>query len=92
MPHLFRTVDGRQWNAGRHIPLTFANGAAADGIWGGSAQEEKLKWWLSKPGYELAQTEEVAEVAVRDEDTDEVRWGAAPPGARLFFVLEAPTV
>jgi hypothetical protein len=92
MPHLFRTRDGSLWKPSRRVPLTLADGTKLEGLWGGSAQEEKLKWWLRKPGHELAQTDEVAEVAVRDDETEEVRWGAAPVGARLFFVVEAPIV
>jgi hypothetical protein len=60
------------------------------GIWGGSAQGEKLKWWLIKPGNELTQTAVVSGVAVRDDESDEVRWGETPDGVRLLFVLEAP--
>jgi len=62
-----------------------------EGIWAGSAQVEKLKWWLSKPGHDLAQTDEVAAIAIRGERSGEVRWGDAPNGAKMFFVLEAPT-
>ncbi len=90
MPHLFRTIDGRLWKASQPLVLTRADGTQVEGVWGGSAQEEKLDWWLSKPGNELAQTDEVAEVAVRDDDTQEVAWGPAPAGARVFFVVEAP--
>lgn len=34
------------------------------------------------------QTAVVSGVAVRDDETDEVRWGETPDGVRLFFVLE----
>ena len=71
--------------------MTLADGTKVEGIWAGSATEEKLVWWLRTPGNDLAQTEEVAEIAVKADDTNEIRWGAAPAGARLFFVLEAPT-
>jgi hypothetical protein len=92
MPHQFRTRDGKLYKASQPVSLTLADGTKAEGIWGGSAQVEKLKWWLGKPGHELAQTEEVAEVAVRDDDVKEIRWGAAPEGARVFFVLTEPIV
>jgi hypothetical protein len=92
MPHLFRTADNRVWRASQSIPLLRADGTECAGIWGGSAQGEKLKWWLSKPGNELMQTPIVSAVAVRDEETNEVRWGETPEGVRLFFVLEAPVV
>lgn len=90
MPHLFRTTDGTLWKASQPLDLTLADGSKIEAVWGGSAQEEKLSWWLAKPGHLLAQTQEVAEVAVRDDETHDIAWGAAPAGARLFFVLEAP--
>lgn len=90
MPHLFRTTDGRLWKASQTVVVTRADGTKLEGVWGGSAREERLDWWLSEPGSELAQTDEVAEVAVRDDDTKEVVWGPAPAGARIFFVLKAP--
>ncbi len=90
MPHLFRALDGTLWKPGQSIPLTLAGGTKVSGIWAGSAQEEKLAWWLRQPGSDLAQSEEVAEVAVRADDTGEIAWGAAPAGVRLFFVVEAP--
>ncbi|HSI62223.1 MAG TPA: hypothetical protein VLE43_03870 [Candidatus Saccharimonadia bacterium] len=74
------------------MSLTLADGTRVEGVWAGSAQCEKLKWWLGKSGHDLAQTDEVAEVAVRGEHSGKVRWGEAPPGARLFFVLEPPKV
>lgn len=92
MPHLFRTIDEKLWKASQLIPLKLADGTPVEGIWAGSAQEEKLAWWLRKPGSELAQTGEVSEIAVKAEDTNKINWGAAPEGARLIFVLEAPTV
>lgn len=90
MPHLFRTRDGIEWRPGQPMPLALADGSPIEGIWAGSAQSEKLKWWLNHPGFLLAQTREVAAVAVRSEETGRPRWGEAPPGARLFFVLEPP--
>jgi hypothetical protein len=90
MPHLFRTPDGHEHKPGTPISLSRADGTAVKGIWGGSAREERLSWWLKKPGSDLVQTEEVSEIAIRDEDTGEIRWGAAPAGGRLLFVLEAP--
>jgi hypothetical protein len=92
MPHLFRTSDGQMHKPGQPLSLSSADGAEMQGIWGGSAQVEKLRWWLGKPGHDLAQTDVVAAIAIRDEDTGEVRWGAAPPGARLLFVLQPPPV
>jgi hypothetical protein len=92
MPHLFRTTDNRVWKASQPIPLFRADGTECVGIWGGSAQGEKLKWWLSKPGNELMQTAAVSGVAVRDDESDEVRWGDTPDGVRLLFVLEAPVL
>ena len=92
MPHLFRTLDGTLYKASHSISVTLIDGTKAEAIWGGSAQEEKLEWWLRKPGHQLGQTEAVAEVAVRNDDTDEIAWGAAPRGARVFFVLEGPTL
>ncbi|MBC7980762.1 MAG: hypothetical protein H7Y36_09395 [Armatimonadetes bacterium] len=89
MPHLFRTVDGELHKPGAPISLTTADGVVVEGIWGGSAQVEKLGWWLKKPGHELMQTEEVSEIAIRDEGSGEIRWGAAPARARLLFVLAA---
>ena len=92
MPHQFRTRDGKLYKASQPVSLIRADGTRTEGIWGGSAQVEKLPWWLRKPGHELAQTEEVAEVAVRDDDVKEIRWGAAPEGARVFFVLTEPVI
>ena len=92
MPHLFRTPDDRIWKASQPIPLFRADGTQVTGIWGGSAQHEKLKWWLGKPGNELVQSETVSGVAVRDDDTEEIRWGETPASARLFFVLEPPVI
>ena len=77
MPHLFRTLDGKQWKPSQPIHLTLADGTKVEGIWAGSAQEEKLAWWLRKPGNILAQTDEVAEIAVKAEDTNKLI--GAPP-------------
>ena len=52
---------------------------------------EKLDWWLRHAGNELTQSEEVAAIAIKGDDTKEMIWGDAPAGARLFFVLEAQT-
>jgi len=90
MPHLFRTHDGNEWKPGKPMALTLEDGTKVEGVWAGSAQVEKLPWWLSEPGSSLCQTDEVAAVAVRGEHTGETRWGNAPPGARLFFVLKPP--
>lgn len=92
MPHLFRTLDGKLWKASQPLDLTLADGTPIAGLWGGSAQHEKLDWWLRKPGHLLAQTDLVAQVAVRDDDTGEINWGDAPSAARLFFVLESPSI
>ena len=92
MPHLFRTPDNRIWKASHPIPLWKADGAQVMGIWGGSAQSEKLAWWLKKPGHELTQSDVVSAVAVRDDETQEIRWGEVPQGVRLLFVLEPPLV
>ena len=91
MPHLFRNRDDKQWKPRDLISFLLANGQIVQAIWAGSAQVEKLAWWLSKPNNELAQSEhEVAAVAVRAEDTKQIAWGDAPVGARLIFVVEAP--
>ena len=92
MPHLFRTLDGKLWEPREILSLTLADGTSVGGIWGGSAQEEKLRWWLSHPGNELAQSEVVAEIVIKSDDTKEIRWAAAPVGARLIFLLEAPAL
>ena len=59
---------------------------------GPALRRKKNSWWLRQQGNLLAQTEEVAEIAVKAEDTGKINWGAAPKAARLLFVLEAPTV
>jgi len=59
-----------------------------EGHWAGSAQDEKLEWWLRKPGSELVQSEAIAAVGSEADDDGELIWGDAPSGARLLFVLE----
>lgn len=90
MPHLFRNLDGKLWKPGEPVFLTLADGTKVEGVWAGSAREDKLARWLRAPGNELAQTEEVSEIAIKADDTKETIWGAAPAGARLLFVLEPP--
>jgi len=90
MPNLFRSTDGALWKAGDSLPLHLADGTPVEGVWAGSAMEEKLDWWLRRSaGAQFAQTAEVAAVASKAEDTGEMIWGDAPSGARLFFVLLA---
>jgi hypothetical protein len=88
MPNLFRTVDGTVWKPRDSLSLTLADGTKVEGIWTGSATDEKRDWWLRAPGNELAQSEEVAAVATKSDDTKELLWLEAPPQARLFFILE----
>lgn len=88
MPNLYRTSDGQERKPGTSLPLLLADGSMVAGIWAGSATEEKLDWWLRKPGSQLAQSEPVAAIAVKADDNGEIIWGAAPTGARLIFVLE----
>ena len=90
MPNLYRTSDGQERKPGTSLPLLLADGSMAAGIWAGSATEEKLDWWLRKPGNQLAQSEPVAAIAVKADNNGEIIWGDAPTGARLIFVLEAP--
>jgi len=71
------------------IPLQLADGSATEGVWAGSATDEKLGWWLRKPGNQIAQSEPIAAVASKADDNGEMIWGDAPDGARLVFVLEA---
>lgn len=87
MPNRFRTLDGDEQGPG---PLRFyrADGSTVDGRWAGSAQDEKLAWWLRKPGSELVQSEAIAAVGSEADDDEELIWGDAPAGARLLFVLE----
>jgi hypothetical protein len=90
MPNLFRNTDGTVRKPGVPIPFQYPDGRVFNAVWAGSATEEKLNWWLSAPGNELVQSELVTEIAVRDDKTKEIRWGDAPAGARLLFVLAAP--
>ena len=89
MPHLYRTLEGIERKPGAPIPLLFADGSSVEGIWAGSATDEKLGWWLRKAGNQIAQSEPVAAIASKADDNGEMIWGDAPNGARLFFVLEA---
>ena len=90
MPNLYRTLDGHERKPSTPLPFQLADGSLVEGIWAGSAMEEKLDWWLRKAGNELVQSEVVAAIAVKADDNDEIIWGNAPAGARLLFVLEAP--
>jgi hypothetical protein len=90
MPHRFRTPDGTVWQTGRPFPLFLPDGREIEGIWGGCAQNEKLAWWLKKPGHELAQSAVIAGIGIKGEDDDVLRWDTTPQGARLFFVVEPP--
>lgn len=92
MCNIYRTKKGKVCKAGKPVDLSLADGSKTEGVWGGSATEEKLDWWLKKPGNELTQTDEVAEVGVKDTKTDDIAWAQAPDGAHLLFVLEAPVV
>lgn len=89
MCNLFRTLDGRQRRPSTQIPVQLADGRSIEGTWAGSAKEEKLDWWLRKPGNQLVQSEPVSAVALKADDNGELIWGEAPAGARLIFVLEA---
>lgn len=90
MCNRFRSVVGKEWKPGDELPLELAGGETVQGVWAGFATREKLKWWLRQHGNQLAQGEEVAEVAERADDTREVIWGPVPRGARLIFVLAPP--
>lgn len=92
MCNIYRTKKGKVCKAGKPVDLSLADGSKTQGVWGGSATEEKLDWWIKKPGHELTQTDEVAEVGVKDNKTDDIAWAEAPDGARLLFVLEAPVM
>ena len=89
MPHLFRTLDGLERKPSTPIPLQLTDGRSAEGVWAGSATDEKLNGWLREPGSEIAQSEPVAAVASRADDDGEVIWEDAPAEARLIFVLQA---
>ena len=89
MPNLYRTLDGHERKPSEPLPLQLADGSLVEGIWAGSAMEEKLDWWLRKAGNELVQSEVIAAIAVKADDNGEIIWSDAPAGARLLFVLEA---
>ena len=90
MPHLYRTADGIERKPGTPIPLQLFDGSPIEGVWAGSATEEKLDWWLRKAGSQIAQSEPVVAVAAKADDNGEIIWGGAPDDARLIFVIEAP--
>ena len=90
MPHLFRTRDGIERKPGTLIPLQLADGSPTEGVWAGSATDERLGWWLRQTGNQITQSELVAAVASKADDDGEVIWGDAPDGTRLIFVLIAP--
>lgn len=92
MPNLYRTLDGQERKPGTLLTFQLADGTIIQGVWAGSAMEEKLDWWLRKPGHPLAQSEAVAAVATKADDNGEIIWGDAPANARLLFVLEAPAL
>jgi hypothetical protein len=95
MPHRFRTTDGKIYGPGSKTPfaVSLPDGQESEVIWGGCAQNEKLAWWLRKPGHAIAQSAlEVVAIAIQAEDTKEFICGDAPPGARLIWVLEPPVV
>jgi hypothetical protein len=89
MPNLFRTCDGIERKPSAPIPLLLADGSVTEGVWAGSATDEKLGDWLRNKGTQIAQSEPVAAVASKADDNDEMIWGDAPNGARLIFVLQA---
>jgi hypothetical protein len=89
MPNFFQTRDGMERKPSTPIPLQLADGSPTEGVWAGSATEEKLGWWLAKPGNQIAQSEPVSAVASKADDNGEMIWGDAPNDARLIFVLEA---
>lgn len=90
MPNLYRTPDGAERKPGTPLSFYLASGAVVEGVWAGSAMEEKLHWWLRKMGNQLVQSEPVAAVAAKADDDGEIIWGNAPENARLIFVLETP--
>ncbi|HWB06997.1 MAG TPA: hypothetical protein VG796_28500 [Verrucomicrobiales bacterium] len=76
------------WKPGHPFPATLADGRQAIAVWGGCARYETLQEkWLFTSSNELAQGPPISEVAITDEETGKTRWGPAPPGARLLFVL-----
>ena len=92
MPHLYRTLDGLERKPSTPLSFLLADGSIIEGVWAGSAMEEKLDWWLRKAGHQLAQSEPVAAVAAKADDNGEIIWGDTPTQARLIFVLEAPAL
>src|SRR5471032_1406857 len=79
----------REWKPGDELPLELIEGMPSTGVWAGFAQQEKLDWWLKKPGHVLAQTrDEVTEIAERSDSSSELLYGPAPEHAHLLFVLE----
>lgn len=92
MPNLYRTPDGQERKPSTPLSFQLADGTVVEGVWAGSAMEEKLDWWLRKPGNPLAQSDAVAAVAAKADDNGEIIWGDAPSHARLIFVLEAPVL
>lgn len=48
MPNLYRTLDGQERKPGTPLPFQLADGGIVEGVWAGSAMEEKLDWWLRK--------------------------------------------
>jgi hypothetical protein len=92
MPVLFHTLDGKLWELRQSVPLILADGTSVRGIWDGYAELENRSGWCDLPGNELAQSELIPEIAIKSDSTKEIRWGAAPPGARLIFNLEPPKV
>lgn len=88
MPHAYRTIDGQPRRPGERFSATLADGRQATAVWGGCARHETLREkWLRHPGNQLAQGPQVCEVAITDEETGKTRWGPAPGGAALLFVL-----
>jgi hypothetical protein len=88
MPNLYRTPGGDERKPGTPLLFQLPDGQMVQARWAGSAQEEKLPWWLRKPGHQLVQSEPVAAIALKAEDDGEMIWGDAPAEARLIFVLE----
>jgi hypothetical protein len=90
MPNLFRTLDGKIWKPKDSLPLTLPDGTVVEGIWAGSATEERLRdTWLRPMGNQITQSGVVTAVASKADDDGEIIWGDAPAGARLLFVLTA---
>ena len=87
MPQMYRTRDGHVGRPRQPLLLTLADGTQVESIWSGVAQEENLLKWLSQPGHQLSQSEEIEAIAIKNEDAKEPRWGSAPAGARLLFIL-----